>query len=213
MFWYFQACILQLVFLIHFEYCSYFICFFSCKQNIHERTCDRCAPGYYAFPYCESCDCDIRGTTSEICDKTSAECFCKKYVTGHSCHICREGTFNLQENNDEGCTECFCFGKTTRCTSSNYFISTISLMKNWSLVALDDTENFVPLNATIEEYDQEINIDFVENDFNSNFIVYFSAPSKFLGKLLTSYGGFLRYKIHYTIGESGTVFIHVYVYK
>lgn len=53
--------------------------------------------------------------------KNNSECFCKSNVYGQACDLCKEGTFNIQEKNDEGCSKCFCFGKTTRCQSSNLY--------------------------------------------------------------------------------------------
>jgi laminin alpha 3/5 len=85
-----------------------------CKENVVNRQCDRCRAGYSQFPHCERCDCDSRGTTGEICDQYTAECFCKANVQGLACDVCREGTFDIQADNEDGCTKCFCFGKTTR---------------------------------------------------------------------------------------------------
>lgn len=34
------------------------------------------------------------------------------------CSVCKEEFFNLQPFNPDGCTKCYCFGKTTRCSSS-----------------------------------------------------------------------------------------------
>lgn len=53
--------------------------------------------------------------------QNSAECFCKPNVYGQACDLCKEGTFNIQENNADGCTKCFCSGKTSRCSSSNLY--------------------------------------------------------------------------------------------
>lgn len=98
----------------------------ACKPHVIGRTCDSCEAGHFNFPYCDLCECDVRGTTLDICDKYTAECHCKQYVEGPACEHCVEGTFNLQKNNEEGCTKCFCFGKTSRCISSNWFWSEVS---------------------------------------------------------------------------------------
>ena len=42
---------------------------------------------------------------------------CKGSVTGPRCDECMDGHFNLQSSNPDGCTECFCFGKSTQCSS------------------------------------------------------------------------------------------------
>ncbi|VEN34345.1 unnamed protein product, partial [Callosobruchus maculatus] len=179
-----------------------------CQENIFGRTCDHCKPGYYSFPYCASCECNEIGTTSEICDKETAQCFCKKNVVGPQCSICHESTFNLQPENEEGCTECFCFGKSKRCISSNYIKVSLNVMKDWKMVSLNASEhlNVTHLNLTTEDIDDisdVIGVDFSYYNV-SQAPAYFAAPSDYLGKKLTSYGGFLNYTIYYVIGQGGS---------
>jgi hypothetical protein len=45
-----------------------------CKPNVVGRTCDRCVAGHHSFPYCQQCDCDLRGTTLDICDQVCDLC-------------------------------------------------------------------------------------------------------------------------------------------
>lgn len=182
--------------------CNTLIC--SCKKNIVGRKCDTCQAGYFAFPYCEICECDLRGTTEEICEQQSAECLCKKYVTGPACSICREGSFNLQSNNEEGCTECFCFGKTTRCMSSNLIQTSFRVMEEWTIVAVNETNKFeiTPLNLSAVEIETHTTIG-INLEGLHNKLVYFSASRAYLGSKLTAYGGYLNYSIFYTIGSSG----------
>ena len=40
-----------------------------CKENVEGRTCDHCSYGSYQYPTCETCDCDVSGTTERICDQ------------------------------------------------------------------------------------------------------------------------------------------------
>ncbi|CAG0878724.1 unnamed protein product [Darwinula stevensoni] len=89
-----------------------------CRENVVGRTCDRCLAGYWAFPQCQLCNCDFRGTAEDICDQETSTCFCKENVYGRSCASCKPGTFNLEETNPDGCSKCFCFGKTSQCSSS-----------------------------------------------------------------------------------------------
>lgn len=182
-----------------------------CKENVVGRPCDQCKAGHYFFPVCDVCECDYRGTTPEICDQVSAECFCKPNVIGVRCDFCREGSFNLQVDNDQGCTECFCFGKTTRCRSSELAKMSVIHMKDWKTVAVNYTDglNITQLNFTIdatedsEFYRSEIFVDFT--GFNlTQTVVYFSTPRDYLGKRLVSYGGFLNYTIFYEIGQHGS---------
>lgn len=174
----------------------------KCKENVVGRQCDKCQPGYSQFPHCEKCDCDARGTTVDICDQYTAECFCKANVQGSACDVCKEGTFNIQENNEEGCTKCFCFGKTTRCVSAYLYRSQVSDMSGWGLAVL--TEKGLNLMLLVTD-PQKFNETTVATNFVDNFgeVVYFSAPSAYLGSKLTSYGGHLNYTVHYSTGPLG----------
>lgn len=69
------------------------------------------------FPIFLACDCDPRGAYDEgICDSLSdsesdleaGSCHCKSNVKGRRCDTCREGFWNLDENNPEGCQNCTC---------------------------------------------------------------------------------------------------------
>lgn len=41
----------------------------SCKENVEGRTCDHCVAGNWQFPDCKPCECDLRGTTVEVCNQ------------------------------------------------------------------------------------------------------------------------------------------------
>lgn len=41
-------------------------------------------------------------------------------MQGPRCDQCRLGTFFLDAANPKGCTRCFCFGATERCSSSTH---------------------------------------------------------------------------------------------
>lgn len=169
------------------------------------RQCDVCLAGTYAFPYCQNCECNTKGTTEDICDQTTAECFCKKNVIGPQCEFCQEGTFHLQEQNPDGCTDCFCFGKTTRCISSNFVRISIVQMSDWHLVAINTSMKLevAPVNLTVQQVeDVTVGADFSSVDVK-NTTVYFSAPNDYLGKKLSAYGGYLNYTVFYTVGSQG----------
>uniref|UniRef100_A0A915EU80 Laminin subunit alpha n=1 Tax=Ditylenchus dipsaci TaxID=166011 RepID=A0A915EU80_9BILA len=97
-----------------------------CKVNVGGRRCEKCLPGYYGFPHCYECNCEDKGTTHHICDVQSAKCLCKKNVVGEACNSCRAGTFDLRKSDVEGCSECFCFGVTDRCRSSQFPVQSLS---------------------------------------------------------------------------------------
>lgn len=175
-----------------------------CKENVVNRQCDRCLAGYSQFPHCERCDCDLRGTTADICDQYTAECFCKVNVQGLACDVCREGTFDIQASNEDGCTKCFCFGKTTRCASASLYWTHVMNMTDWEAVApIDKSGNFTDLPTYPDNTNvSTIIVSLTTNDTFEN-VVYFSAPDTYLGKKLTSYGGYFNYTVYYSTGPFG----------
>ena len=176
----------------------------SCKENVVGRQCDKCLAGFSQFPHCEKCDCDLRGTNEDICDQFTAECFCKSNVQGLACDVCKEGTFDLQTGNEEGCSKCFCFGKTTRCASANLYRTYIMDMENWGTSLVNEKNGTLTvLNALTQSINESSTvIDFAQNE-SSEKILYFAASESYLGKKLTSYGGWFNYTILYSTGQFG----------
>lgn len=68
--------------------------YFRCKTNIVGRTCEKCKQGYWAFPHCQLCNCDLRGTTADICEEESARCHCKVSIQPN--HICIKEVNNFR---------------------------------------------------------------------------------------------------------------------
>jgi laminin alpha 1/2 len=78
--------------------------------------CDVCAPGFRGYPNCTPCPCDIRGIDLTVDCETS--CTCKEKVEGERCDRCLPGYFALNENNPDGCMQCYCSGVSSTCNSS-----------------------------------------------------------------------------------------------
>ncbi|XP_046389625.1 laminin subunit alpha [Ischnura elegans] len=182
----------------------------KCKENVVGRTCDSCMAGFSSFPFCELCSCDLRGTTPEICDQHSAECFCKNNVNGLACDICKEGTFNIQEKNPDGCTKCFCFGRTSLCSSSSLYWSHVSRMEDWYLASIDVGGSNVQHQVTVEPINTlpEISNGVVSADLTAEELIekvaYFVAPASYLGNRISSYGGMLNFTVTYSPGALGS---------
>ncbi|KAL3982290.1 Laminin EGF-like (Domains III and V) family protein [Acanthocheilonema viteae] len=135
-----------------------------CRVNVGGRKCDKCLPGFYGFPHCYECACEIKGTTEEICESTNAACKCKKNVVGENCDICRPGTFDLRASNSDGCAECFCFGATDRCRSSFLPVTFVNFDEEaWKVY---------PNDSVLHSYDKVI-YKATTDDKND---VYFLAP-------------------------------------
>jgi laminin alpha 3/5 len=77
-------------------------------------------------------------------------------------------------------------------------------MVDWEMVVpIDKNGNFTNLFT----YPEDVNVTTVivsltTNDTFEN-IVYFSAPDAYLGKRLTSYGGYFNYSVYYSTGPFG----------
>ncbi|XP_035998362.1 laminin subunit alpha-5 [Fundulus heteroclitus] len=162
-----------------------------CRNNVVGRQCDRCAPGFYGYPNCRPCDCNEAGTEEEVCDSFTGLCLCKENVQGSRCDQCRIGTFHLDPTNPKGCTSCFCFGATDRCHSSDKRRMEVMDMEGWVLLAADRQE------VAVTVYPDQ---DLVEADLSDVPDVYqdlhWHAPKAYLGDKVSSYGGFLRYRLH-----------------
>uniref|UniRef100_A0A8C1UB59 Laminin, alpha 5 n=1 Tax=Cyprinus carpio TaxID=7962 RepID=A0A8C1UB59_CYPCA len=162
-----------------------------CRNNIVGRQCDRCAPGFYGYPNCRPCDCSEAGTEKDVCDSITGRCLCKENVEGSRCDQCKLGTFHLDPTNTKGCTKCFCFGATDRCHSSDKRRSEIMDMAGWVLLRSDRQE--VPVSTYLDQ-------DLVEADLSDvpdvSQDLHWHAPHAYLGDKVSSYGGYLRYRLH-----------------
>lgn len=76
-------------------------------------------------------------------------------------------------------------------------------MDGWELVApIDKNGNFTNLATYPVENATSIIVSLTTNDTFEN-VVYFSAPDTYLGKKLTSYGGYFNYTVYYSTGPFG----------
>ncbi|ESO00345.1 hypothetical protein HELRODRAFT_192596 [Helobdella robusta] len=146
-----------------------------CKPNVAGRKCNKCKLGYYDFPRCRQCSCDLNGVLSD------------ENVEGHDCSQCQPSTFSLLASNPKGCSQCFCFGVTSRCQASDLRWAQITELQDWT----------VTNTMTTAEYDegrrmwhlQEVHLQTTDQP------AYWSAPMTFLNNKVRSYGGKLRYKL------------------
>ncbi|XP_054279344.1 laminin subunit beta-1 [Macrosteles quadrilineatus] len=97
----------------------------NCMHNTMGRNCEQCKQFFYRDPnldfsdpeVCQPCNCDPGGSLDEgICDSytdeasdlVSGRCHCKTNVDGRRCDTCKNGFWNFDENNPEGCQSCTC---------------------------------------------------------------------------------------------------------
>jgi len=183
----------------------------ECRDNIEGRACDVCTHGYYNFPHCQQCSCHKPGTELEVCDKVDGTCFCKKNAVGRDCDQCIDGTYNLQDSNPEGCTTCFCFGKTSRCDSAYLRVYNVSLLKQVTISTPEFREESIKFEmwpVPAEEIllnETTLKADFTLREVNDERPAYFGVLDYLLNQNnhITAYGGELAYTLHFTSGFDG----------
>ncbi|XP_040361206.1 basement membrane-specific heparan sulfate proteoglycan core protein isoform X5 [Ixodes scapularis] len=196
----------------------------NCQHNTQGEYCEECLPGFIGDATggtpsdCEavlvpSCRCDNRGSTRQECDARD-NCPCKTNVQGKNCNRCKDGHFNLEASNPDGCSRCFCFGVTEQCSSSSYYRNEIKMQ-------LQDLRDPYAHNFQLSNrYHSDIITDTIVVNPTNNEVSYssfprdsaeqtprlWSLPEQFLGNKLTSYGGVLRYTQQYTAEPDGETY-------
>ncbi|XP_029473506.1 laminin subunit gamma-2-like [Rhinatrema bivittatum] len=171
----------------------------SCKPGVMGEKCDRCQPGfqYLTEAGCigdsrvlnSKCDCDPAGSTGR-CHPVTGRCECKTSVTGDQCDRCKSGYYHLDARNPEGCTQCFCYGHSSSCSSaSNYSIHRITAsfqkdLEGWRAV---QKQGFP---AQLHWSPRHHDVYAVARHADP---IYFTAPAKFLGDQQLSYGQALSF--------------------
>ncbi|XP_037606027.1 laminin subunit alpha-2 isoform X6 [Sebastes umbrosus] len=81
-----------------------------CRQGYGGGTCDSCADGYYGDAItaknCQACQCHTNGSISEVCNKETGRCQCRKNVVGRQCDECIAQTHGIKTGG--ACVPCHC---------------------------------------------------------------------------------------------------------
>lgn len=148
------------------------------------------------------------------------QCPCKSLVSGLKCDTCRQATFGLSYDNPQGCTTCFCFKRSQSCQQNNLSWGQIKMpvARNLSI------EYVTPAAQTKQDYEYVVVIQMegtkthredaeikLMNGLNLipksignvsisayhpfSYPLYFQLPPEFLGDLIKSYGGFIRFSL------------------
>ncbi|XP_028177669.1 laminin subunit gamma-1 isoform X2 [Ostrinia furnacalis] len=173
----------------------------QCKPGVTGDKCDACAPNHYEFTTmgCKPCGCEEAGSyaNSPQCNPDTGVCVCKQNVEGKRCRECKPGFFNLDINNEFGCTPCFCFGHSSQCSSAPKYqaheLSAHFIRDSERWGAEDDQRRPAPLmfNANTQN---------IAVQSNGPEIIYFLASHQFLGDQRPSYNHDLKFTLR--LGEA-----------
>ncbi|ODM90707.1 Laminin subunit alpha-1 [Orchesella cincta] len=166
-----------------------------CKEGYEGPRCSKCAMGFKGFPRCITCPCHIPGITNMDCD---GACLCKSSVEGLHCSVCKPGYFNLIKPNPEGCTQCFCHGVTSQCTSSSFPITQITDVENWFVTDLHGTKTVSGLQIGSTHQ--------IANEEFASFNDYYWATNSplFAGSHIDSYGLKLVFSVSWVRARGDT---------
>ncbi|XP_043271259.1 laminin subunit alpha-1 [Venturia canescens] len=192
-----------------------------CRDGFSGLRCDRCTPGYYGYPRCRPCNCNHGGTIkceNGLCDcGPDGQCPCKENAIGRQCNLCKEGTFGLSEENPRGCTECFCFGRSTLCQQAGLSWGQRRLSRP-RVLRINETSDDIVLtqfgfSVVLPSLNGGLNVTnglstipgslgdvMLPSNLYYNYPLYWELPESFLGDKVVSYGGFLRFKTSSTGG-------------
>ncbi|XP_048757989.2 laminin subunit alpha-2-like isoform X2 [Ostrea edulis] len=182
----------------------------TCKADYTGNRCEKCLPGFYNHPNCQLCLCSADGTDSSNCDNSTGicqcdnrgQCPCKVNVETRTCTRCRAGSFSLHKTNPYGCTECFCFERSSRCEQVPYI---------WKKVTIPDRSvSFDPRVTDKVSLKYKSYVIIPHNStwaaipkFLASKPIYWSLPDSYLGDLTLSYNGKMRLEVQYK-SDSGS---------
>jgi laminin alpha 1/2 len=196
----------------------------ECKEGFSGRACDYCDVGYFGYPNCQKCNCDIRGSIANEYDEVidcddNGQCPCKELATGLKCDECRESTFGLSQANPHGCTRCFCFGRSQICTQNDMIWGQVRMMgqrnitvhyihhgnsqDNVDYVILSHLRNHQIYRESARIYSKN-NLQILPGKSGDitigtrhafRYPMYVELPDEFVGDKTSSYGGFLNFSI------------------
>ncbi|XP_025424275.1 laminin subunit gamma-1 isoform X2 [Sipha flava] len=173
----------------------------QCRAGVTGDKCDRCADNHFDFSTtgCKPCGCNVAGSLDNEprCEAENGNCICKENVEGIQCNKCKPGFFNLDEENEFGCTPCFCYGHSSVCQSASGYsrvsVESVFARGNERWNGSDQYgRTILPVHSPFKQS--------LEISSPSRDSVYFLAPDKFLGDQRSSYNHDLTFKL--SIGEN-----------
>ncbi|RZB40264.1 Laminin EGF domain containing protein, partial [Asbolus verrucosus] len=112
------------------------------------------------------------------CDPYTGTCYCKENVEGKRCRECKPGFFNLDLENEFGCTPCFCYEHSSQCMSARVY-SKSRIESGFS----KSRERW----RAEDEYKRNVEIEYaplvhsISVTAGGDEAIYFLAPERYLG--------------------------------
>ncbi|XP_069938272.1 basement membrane-specific heparan sulfate proteoglycan core protein isoform X44 [Cherax quadricarinatus] len=150
-------------------------------------------------------ECDPAGSHFIRADPNTGLCHCKEFVTGPKCDQCKPDSFYLNENNRDGCIECFCMGITRQCTSSNWYRQQESVSFTNDRQGFELVDKFQQTVISNDIFVDSGRQELVFREFSrvDQEVYYWKLPQRFLGNKISSYGGNLTYSLRYVPAPGG----------
>ncbi|XP_047413783.1 laminin subunit alpha-2 isoform X7 [Sciurus carolinensis] len=184
----------------------------NCHPKFTGAKCTECNRGHWNYPQCNLCDCFLPGTDASTCDPETrkcscsdrtGQCTCKVNVEGVHCDRCQPGKFGLDAKNPLGCSSCYCFGVTSRCSEAKGLIRTwVTLKTEQTILPLVDEalQHTTTKGIAFQHPEIVADMDLVRQDLHLEPF-YWKLPEQFEGKKLMAYGGKLKYTIYFEARE------------
>ncbi|CAB4020635.1 Hypothetical predicted protein [Paramuricea clavata] len=177
----------------------------DCLPGVNPPKCYECNHTSFNLTSegCDACNCDIHGSSSFNCNKQSGNCSCKTLVVGRKCDSCLGGFYyGLDQYHPTGCLKCQCSGKTNNCSSkANMYES--SVVTDLNAADTDDMETLqnwtitggIRIGGGIDSILGNFR-GIIEVTSDTDELIYFTAPAKFLGDKRTAYQHKLTFYLH-----------------
>lgn len=69
----------------------------ECRPEFTPPDCLSCNFGYFGYPDCRPCECNLNGTAGYYCEAKGGQCPCKSNYDGVYCDKCAERYYNFPE--------------------------------------------------------------------------------------------------------------------
>lgn len=132
------------------------------------------------------CNCHKGGSSSLQCHLNTGICTCKANAEGNKCEMCKNGTYNSDPNNPDGCSPCFCFGRSDVCSSAQGFFKSY-ITANFSENNNHTIDPSGITSLTSLNYGDSFEIKFTPSSF-----IKLTLEENFKGNQLHSYGQLLE---------------------